>query len=95
MKIEDYIKIAEAEKQIDGVSLLKTERLEYKTKTMPDGYQELVRWSFSDGTVVHFENQTDTEPGWRGHCRYWRFEVIGQKVSNDSSVGLVDKTQNF
>lgn len=91
MKIEEYIKIAETNKEIDGVSLVNTERLEYKQTTQPEGYKEVVRWSFSDGTVIHFENQTDTEAGWKGHDRCWRFESTGEKVSKDSSSEVISK----
>jgi hypothetical protein len=91
MKIEEYIKIAESDKEIDGVFVVNTETLESKLTTQPEGFKKIVRWSFSDGTVVCFENQTDTEHGWKGHDRCWRFESAGEKVSDDSSSEVVSK----
>ena len=98
MKIEDYINLGktESKKEIDGVSLIKSEVLEYKETTykdptMPEGYQKSVRWFFSDGSVIVFDDETDTEPGWKAHNRCWKFEVIGSRVSCDSSVGIISK----
>ena len=94
MKIEQYIEIAKTKQDIEGVSLEKSETLERRNTTMPEGYIEAVQWFFSDGTVIRFDNTTDTEPGWKGHDRHWRFEIIGHKVSDDSNVGLLSKRGN-
>lgn len=91
MKIKEYIEIAETNTEIGGVSLVNTEILEHKQTSQPGGYKEVIRWSFSDGTVIRFENQTDTEVGWKGHDRCWRFELTGEKVSEDSSSEVISK----
>jgi hypothetical protein len=94
MKIEDYIDIANRQQEIDGVSLVRTENLQGLDKTAPQGYETIVRWHFSDGSVIHFHDETDTEPGWRGHNRCWKFESIGDKVSKDAPKEKTSKAGN-
>jgi hypothetical protein len=91
MKIEEYINLAKSEKEIDGISLIKNEVLNSRNTICPKGHVESTRWTFSDGTVILFDDETDDEPGWRGHNRSWKFEVIGDKVSYDSAVGVISK----
>ena len=91
MKIEDYIKLAKSTAEINGVSLIENEVLNSRNTNSPKGYVKSVRWTFSDGTVIVFDDETDYEPGWRGHNRSWKFEVIGNNVSHDSAVGVISK----
>lgn len=91
MKIEDYINLAKNKKEINGVSLIKNEVLNSRDTTCPEGYVKSVRWTFSDGTIILFDDETDYKPGWRGHNRSWKFEVVGSRVSYNSLVGVVSK----
>lgn len=91
MIIEQYIEIAEKKYEIDGISLVNTEVLENLSRTAPEGYYRVIRWSFSDGTVIRFEDDADTETSWKSRHRTWKFEVKGNQVSQESRNEVVDK----
>ena len=89
MKIEEYIKLAQDKKEVNGVSVVKNEVLD--SQPNPFGYEKSIRWTFSDGTVIIFDDETDNVPGFRLRNRSWKFEIIGSQVSCDSSVGVTSK----
>lgn len=92
--ISDFIEIAKKGSSQDGVSLIDKQIIESKQMTMPDGYASVERWTFSDGTVIRFHDKTDTEPGWKGHDRYWVFESRGTSVSSEAENELASKHGN-
>lgn len=95
MIIEQYIEIAKKEQEVDGISLTNSETLEYRNKSCPEGYYKVLQWLFSDGTVIHFEDDTDTETSWKGHLQRWNFKIKGSRVSQDSKDEIVSKFGNI
>lgn len=86
MQIPDYIQLAQDKQESNSIYLVDTEILKEEWKIAPEGYRKVVRWSFSDGTIIRFSDETDTEAGWKAHERRWEVEIKGTNVSPDADL---------
>jgi hypothetical protein len=94
MTLEDFVEIVRQDKPKNDVSLVGEVTLSYEATVMPEGYQKLKRWLFSDGTVIDFDDNTDTETSWKGHDRKWTFRIKGNAASEDADNSITSKRGN-